>query len=162
MALLASPIPRAEGRIVSATPVPFRRYFYEKPISDRLRSRAVAELAADVYRRYRSRPVDFLLLVIRETRALYEGAVDPKGAHGLQAAGAETLADKREAYKAHYRMLGSVLADIGRKLGAGLSMEELSEHYQLAATNRYEQAIREKLEKQEALESKYMMAALGL
>lgn len=162
MSFLSSPIPSSSGRELNVGPVPFRRYYYEQPVAGKLLSSEVGELAADIYSHYRADPISLLLLV-RGTRWIYTGPTDPHLVHGLSAdrKGGPPIARLNIEYQPHYKMLGSILADIGRKLSAGLTGEEIRSIYRLSKSPVSESSAKAKLEKQEQDEGRWYMAAVG-
>jgi hypothetical protein len=162
MALLPSPIPYPDGRVMNVGPVPFRRYFYEQPVAARLLDQDIGELAADIYRQHRRQPIE-LLVMLRETRWIYLGPVDPYAVHGVPARSrdAPPRAPLNSDYQAQDKTLGSIVADIGRKLAAGLTPMEIRAVFKLTREPSQVAGAQRKLAKFAEQEERWYAAAIA-
>lgn len=166
MSLLVSPVlePGTDGKMarsIRPTPVPFRAFFYEEPVATLLRSKETVEIIADLYMKHQSRPIDLILLT-RKTSWQYLGETEPAEAFGMTAESSAPRQIQGVAYRPHLKALSALAADVGRRLGAGLSPAEIRATTGLTSDASLRATGEAKLAALEVREAAWFTAALGL
>jgi len=164
MALLLSPLMARRGdrvvRIVNPVPFTFRNYFYEAPVRDLLRSDAVLGVVAEVYAARRAAPAKLLAQTCM-ARSIYQVDLEPT-AFGLTDQPEEMAIDVEETVPPHFPALSRIAADVGRRVAAGLAIDELRASYGLSTDAAAQERARTKLADLDALEGKHYGAAVGV
>ena len=128
---LAPLVERTEGGFMqqlSVLPFPFRAYFYESPVREALRSPECVKLVGELYAAAQRAPARVMSLTL-ETRNVYLPAIGPEWLLG----GDEGAGMQRPVAitGAEVPVLSRLLADVGRRLAAGLTHDELRVTYGL-------------------------------
>ncbi len=166
MSFLISPIvePGSDGmisRAVNPAPVPFRAFFYEDPVAGSLRKPETIDLVADLYTKYQSDPIALVLLTRTVTR-LYLGETEPNAVFGLPSDGSAPRKSEGTAYRPHLKVVSALVADVGRRLAAGMSIPEIRATSGLTGDASLRKTGEAKLAALEEREGTWYSAAIGL
>jgi hypothetical protein len=166
MSFLISPIvePGSDGmisRTVNPAPVPFRAFFYEDPVAGSLRQQDAIDLVADLYAKYRADPIGLVLFTRRVTR-LYLGETEPGAVFGVASEGSAPRRSEGVAYRPHLKVVSALVADVGRRLAAGMSIPEIRATSGLTSDASLRKTGEAKLAALEEREGSWYRAAIGL
>jgi hypothetical protein len=138
------------ARSMTVLPELFERYYYDPLVAVQLRSPSVRAIAVDVLLARRGEPAE-LALTARDIASIYEGDV----------AEAPAMVIDPPYYRPGDRLLSLLLADIAKRLFAGLTEAELRAGYGLSQDRGLAQSAALKLAEIDRREGEAYMDALG-
>lgn len=166
MAMFPAPMVLAFGntlrRMVSVLPFPFRAYFYESPVREQLQNAQVYAVAAELYALAATDPVRVLELT-RETRGIYLSELEALEPYGeSDNAIPSKVFEYSAAPEVNVQLLSRILADLGRRLAAGLTLDEVRASLDLMNDAALKASAESKQNAQAEQEARYYMAAMDV
>jgi hypothetical protein len=126
-----------------------------------LRKQETVELVTDLYAKYQADPIGVVLFTRNVTR-LYLGETEPSAAFEIPSVGSAPGKSEDVAYRPHLKIVSALVADVGRRLAAGMSIPEIRATSGLTTDASLRKTGEAKLAALKEREDTWYRAAVGL
>jgi hypothetical protein len=159
---LAPMVERSQSGFVqqlSVLPFPFRAYFYESPVREALRTSECVKLLSELYAEAQKAPARAMAVTL-ETRNVYLPEIGPEWLLGGDEG--STMQRPIDVTGDEVPVLSRLIADVGRRLAAGLTHDEIRTVYGLREDAAALAEVNRKMEVFTTEEGRLMGLAIGI